>query len=211
MDAPHAVVDPCFVVGHVRDPEGRPIAGAQVTALPCTQPPGIVEASTGFDGWFSIGPLAWDCDYVLCVAPIPDAGWTTKVPLHVPADQAPADVDLVAEVGRTVVIRFHGIPVADGDVEVRLLREDRTVAALSILEGVPPNYDVRLFGRTRGGVGVFRELDPGKYLLEAETKRGPLPGTPTPAIVTKTAPCILSVGDVPPDSKARTVRRRNRR
>ncbi|MCK6481375.1 MAG: hypothetical protein L6R43_14905 [Planctomycetes bacterium] len=138
-------------------------------------------------------------DYVICVAPIPDAGWTARVPLRVATGQCRWNLEIPVDIGRTLVVRLQGLRVLAGPAEVRLLQQDGSVAASVVNEGLPPEgYDIGTFGEHWGCVEAFRDLAPGTYRLEAATKDGPVPGTPRTVVISETEAVILDVGRAVP-------------
>ncbi len=183
--------------GHVRDRIGRPVAGAELTLL--REMGGTLasmEARTEFDGWFTVGPLLWAEDYVICVSPIAGAGWATRVPLRVAAGEGTWRVELYVDVGGTLAVRVHNVPVQSGNVELRLLRQDGSVAACAVGGTAPSqNCDPEIFGDRWSFVEAFRGLAAGTYRLECSTKAGALAGTPLTVEISQTDPVIVDIGD----------------
>lgn len=88
---------------------------------------------------------------MICVAPIPDAGWTARVPLRVATGQCRWNLEIPVDIGRTLVVRLQGLRVLAGPAEVRLLQQDGSVAASVVNEGLPPEgYDIGTFGEHWG-------------------------------------------------------------
>jgi hypothetical protein len=206
MDPPLFPDGEFALVGHVRDMAGRPVAGAELTAVRGTLPEfWMTDSRSEFDGWFTLAPLRREEDYVLCVAPIAGAGWTRKIPFRVPRDVDPEEVTIVVDLGRTVVLRFTEQPRTAGNVVVRLLRDDASVVATATVGGIPEYDHGGSSEATWDGVEVIRDLAPGTYRIETTTKNGPLPGTPRAITVTATEATLLEFEPV----LRRGARRRN--
>ena len=140
-----------WVAGVLRDGEGRPVGGAQVTLV--GEGDDTNEAETEADGRFRFEPVA-PGDYRLFAA---TSGTPRRVTPFVTATAGGRDVTLALEPALDLKVRFDGMPASDGDVWASLLFDGTGIVAEAVrLEGAVAHFQLV---HPEGTYAVYLRLD----------------------------------------------------